>query len=263
MSKNRITGYGVGSPQIDLNPPPLVVQRAPTTSDTDYEIGQVWINQPMQEAFIYMGSGTWAGTAGGSLQLGSLTGDTGTATPVSGMIKIAGTAAEITTAASGNTVTLSLPAAITAPGSLTTTTTLTGGTGITATTGNIAASAGAVSASTTVTAGTGVTSTTGNIQATNGNLIADTAGNGLQIKTGSNATLGTSAALSGTPGTLIVATSAVKTGAIIMLTRNTPGGTLGNLSAPVASIINNTSFVINSDANETSTVNWLILNPAP
>jgi hypothetical protein len=31
----------------------------------------------------------------------------------------------------------------------------------------------------------------------------------------------------------------------------------------VSSIVNNTSFVINSDANETSTVNWLILNPAP
>ena len=61
-------------------------------------------------------------------------------------------------------------------------------------------------------------------------------------------------------GTVTVSTTAVKTGSIIALTRNTPGGTVGDLSAPVASIVNATSFVINSaSGTDTSTINWQIV----
>ena len=60
-------------------------------------------------------------------------------------------------------------------------------------------------------------------------------------------------------GTKTVATAAVKTGDRILLTRNTPGGTTGDLSAPAASITDATSFVINAAVNtDTSTVNWAI-----
>ena len=69
---------------------------------------------------------------------------------------MAGTANQITTTGGTNTLTFSLPSAITAPGSLTTTTSL--------------------AATTTVTAGTGVIATTGGVTATAGDITA-TAGN--------------------------------------------------------------------------------------
>lgn len=76
----------------------------------------------------------------------------------------------------------------------------------------------------------------------------------------SNLSIGT-ATLGGGTGTATVATTAVKTGAKIFLSVNAPGGTQGFLSAPTASIIDGTSFVINStSATDTSTVNWWIIN---
>lgn len=63
-------------------------------------------------------------------------------------------------------------------------------------------------------------------------------------------------------GTVTVADARVKTGAKIIVSVNTPGGTQGFLSAPVASIVDETSFVINSSsATETSTVNYWFVNP--
>lgn len=192
---------------------------------------------------------------------------------------INGTANQITANTVGNVTTLSLPAAITAPGSLTTTTslsattTITSGTGITATTGgvtasagnivatlgNITATAGSVSAGTTITAGTSMTATLGAITATNGNLVLGTAGNKLSIATGANASVGTSVAM--TAGTVTISTTAVTASSKIFLTANTPGGTQGTLSAPTASIVAGTSFVINSSSNtDTSTVNWWLIN---
>lgn len=61
-------------------------------------------------------------------------------------------------------------------------------------------------------------------------------------------------------GTVTVNTPAVRTGSIIQVTCNTPGGTQGILSVPSASITNATSFVINSSSGaDTSTVNWTII----
>lgn len=63
-------------------------------------------------------------------------------------------------------------------------------------------------------------------------------------------------------GTVTVADVRVKTGAKIFVSVNTPGGTQGFLSAPAASIVDGTSFVINSTSNtETSTVNYWFVNP--
>ena len=70
---------------------------------------------------------------------------------------------------------------------------------------------------------------------------------------------GTSAAM--VAGTVTVTAPAVLATSIIQLTANTPGGTQGVLSAPVASITPGVSFVINSSSNtDTSTVNWTIVN---
>ncbi len=122
--------------------------------------------------------------------------------------------------------------------------------------------AGALGATTSVTAGTSVTATLGNITATNGDLILGTAGNKLQIhaSTAASDSVGTSVALDGaSPSQLVVSTTAVKTGSIILLSYATAGGTQGSLS--VGTIVDSTSFQIKSSANgDTSTVNYLIIN---
>jgi len=123
--------------------------------------------------------------------------------------------------------------------------------GITAGTGNITATAGAVNA------GTSMTATLGDITATNGNLSLATAGNKIVIATGANASVGTSAAMSGTPGAVTVATTASSATAKIFYARATTGGTAGQVSITAQ---DGTGFTLTSDANETSTFNWWIIN---
>jgi hypothetical protein len=98
-----------------------------------------------------------------------------------------------------------------------------------------------------------------------GNLQLTTAGNKLKIATGSNASIGTSTLVA---GTVTVSTTAVATGSHIVVCYDTPAGTLASgLSAPTASIVNATSFVINSlttagvvNTLDTSSVRWWIIN---
>jgi len=72
-----------------------------------------------------------------------------------------------------------------------------------------------------------------------------------------NTSIGTATLIGGTK---TVSTTAVKTGSRIFISRNTPVGTVGHLSAPVASIVDSTSFVINSSSVlDTSTVNWWVI----
>lgn len=275
--------YGIGQALIPVLPPPLPFENAPTSNQTNYEIGQVVYTPPNAPTtfYIYAGGGNWEvlSSSGGNIS------------------QVLGTASQITVTTVAGVATVSLPAAITAPGSLTTTTSLSAtttviaGTGMTATTGdvtasagnivatlgNISATAGSVSAGTTVTAGTGITSTTGNIvatagavnagtsmtatlgniTATNGNVVLSTAGNKLVIATGSNASVGTSAAMSGTPGAVTVATTACSATAKVFYSRATLGGTMGNVSITAQ---DGTGFTLTSDANETSTFNWWIIN---
>ncbi len=119
-----------------------------------------------------------------------------------------------------------------------------------------------------ITSSTGITATTGNITATAGNLVA-TAGNLalngaaskviLNVGTAASASAGT--ATLGAGGTVTVSTSAVTAASLIYVSCNTPAGTQGILSAPSASIVAATSFVINSsNAADTSTVNWWLIN---
>ena len=83
-------------------------------------------------------------------------------------------------------------------------------------------------------------------------------GTKLNIGTPVNPSIGT-ATLVG--GTVTVNTTAVTTGSKIFVSRNTSSGTEGHLSTPDASIVNGTSFVINSSSGtDTSTINWWIIN---
>ena len=91
-----------------------------------------------------------------------------------------------------------------------------------------------------------------------GSISLMAAGNKLKIATGTNASLGTATLVA---GTVTVSTTAVTSSSKIFLTCNTPGGVQGILSVPTASIVNGTSFVINSsNVADTSTVNWWIIN---
>lgn len=102
-----------------------------------------------------------------------------------------------------------------------------------------------------------LTITTGGETQLVGNLNLTTAGNKIKVATGSNASIGTSGAM--TAGTITISTTAVTNSSKIFLTHASVGGTVGVLS--VGTITNATSFVINSSsALDTSTVNWWIIN---
>jgi hypothetical protein len=188
------------------------------------------------------------------------------------IISIVGTANQITASTTAGVATLSLPSVLIAPGSLEVTSGFTVDAGTTSITGttNINTSGSAVSS--IGTGGTGAThigNATGNTQVTgslttstslattNGNLSLGTAGNKIIIATGSNASVGTSGVMAGTPGSVVVATTASSASAKIFFARATAGGTLGNVSI---SAQDGTGFTLLSDGNETSTFNWWIIN---
>ncbi len=268
-------GFGSRPENVEI---PHIDVRAPATTDIMYPQGKFWVDQVHNAtyeltSFSTVGNITtanWEISAGSNFLVQSLSGDTGTATPTLGNIKLAGTADEITTAASGSTVTFTIPTTFIAPGSIASTTTLTGGTGITATTGNIVATAGnisttagSISSATTVTAGTGVTATTGNLVATAGNLDLNGATSKININAGTPTTASAGKSTLSTGGTVVVSTSAVTTSSLIFLSYNNCTSTNpAALDAPTGSIIGSTSFVIKSQdtSDTTSTVNWWIIN---
>jgi hypothetical protein len=95
-----------------------------------------------------------------------------------------------------------------------------------------------------------------------GNLALKAAGNKIKIPTGSNASQGVATLVA---GTVTVNTTAVATGDYIWVQLETAGGTVGQISAPTAGIVNGTSFDINSylssglpNTADTSTVHWWI-----
>lgn len=116
----NIYTQGFGSRPENVEVPHYDV-RAPATTDILYPVGKKWVDQVGNAtyeltSFSETGNVTvanWQSSAGGSAVLSSLTGDSGTATPVAGNIKIAGTTNQITTTAAGSTVTVSLPTAVT------------------------------------------------------------------------------------------------------------------------------------------------------
>lgn len=105
---------------------------------------------------------------------------------------------------------------------------------------------------------------TGDQTISTGDLIMSTAGKGVKLKEGSNARMGT-ATLVG--GTVTVSNTSVTANTRIYLTKAVGGGTRGLLE--VGTVTPSTSFVINSVdsagalAADTSTVNWLLIEPSP
>lgn len=91
-----------------------------------------------------------------------------------------------------------------------------------------------------------------------GHVSITTAGKGLKIKEGSNAMMGVATLVA---GTVTVSTTAVTASSRIFLCIQALAGGVGQLS--VANVVAGTSFDINStDGADTSTIAWLIVEPA-
>lgn len=149
------------------------------------------------------------------------------ATNSGAITSIVGTTNQLTANTVAGVATISLPTTLVAPGSVTATTTL--------------------------------TATLGNITATNGNLVLGTAGNKLVIATGSNASVGTSAAM--TSGTVTVANTSVTANSQIFV----QPAVLGTVTSPQAGYVSaksaGVSFTITSaGGTDTSTWNYWIIN---
>lgn len=108
-----------------------------------------------------------------------------------------------------------------------------------------------------LTASGGVTST-GNIVANAGNVVVNTAGKGLQVKEGANATMGTLTLNGATP--VVVSTTAVTANSRIFLTTQLVAGTPATYGVTARSA--GTSFSVTGVALDTSTVGWLLVEPA-
>lgn len=237
MSFNNFNGKIVPfySGGVADNPANVIrVSGAPSSAAVEQPIGTIAIDPSTATVYCAAsnsglnGSVTWVALGGAASDVQQLGASSGTSpvAPAAGVITLNGTANQITATGGTNEITFSIPSAFVAPGSVTATTT--------------------------------VTATLGAITATNGNLVLGTAGNKLNIATGANASVGTATLAT---GSVTVSTTAVSASSIILISRNTPAGTVGDLSVPVGSIVAGTEFVINSaSGTDTSTVNWLIIN---
>lgn len=177
------------------NPPDLVIaSRAPGVKDYGYFIGTFWVWSgnavyALLSTIISPStkSANWANLGGGSGQVSTITGNTGTATPSAGNIAVVGTGS-IVTAASGSTDSISLTgltnhAILVGAGTDTITKLAVGATGtlLAGATAADPAFTASPSVSGSLTAGTTLTATLGAITATNGNFVGSTAGTGLLL----------------------------------------------------------------------------------
>ena len=170
---------------------PVIAKRVPTTADTGYGLGTIWVDVPDNLSFILTsvvnGLATWTSPA----TSGAITGTGLIITPgpitLTGTTGINASGAAVTTIGTGGTGALHLGNAtgntavtgsLSTTTSLSATTTVIAGTGVTATTGNIVASAGNISTTVgSISSATTLTATLGNITATNGNVVMSTATN--------------------------------------------------------------------------------------
>ena len=266
---------------------PHIEARAPTSTDIGgpipFPIGKSWVDTLNSAAYVLtnlvtvsgLTTATWVTTGGGAGAVATLTGDSGTATPVAGNIFIDGIANQIVTAGSAGTLTVGLPSAVTAPGSLATTTTLAAGTSLSS--GTTITAGTSVAATTSVTAGTTVTATLGNITATNGNFVGSAAGTGILLNSpaASAASPGpvvvngrsgqatfTSVSIAAAADLTLTITNSAITGATTQVIYSMSGSTTG--SAPSIKSVTNSAgssaLVITNGTGATTTTADIVLN---
>lgn len=245
-----------------VNPPDLTIaNRAPLSSDTAFQPGQLWLDKTNLASYQFSGTDWISFGTGSTSAINTITGDSGGAKgPSAGNFSLLGTANQITVTGGTNKETFSIASAFIAPGSIVSTTTIASGT--------------TLAAGTTMTAGTSITATLGNITATNGNFVKNTAGNkdvytSLATTTTAGANSAGTVTLAG--GTATISTTAVTASSKIRIYRQGIGSTgaaaLGLLT--IGTITASTSFVIRSvgaadatalQASDVSVVFWEIVN---
>ena len=107
---------GLEVAQLPVFPPPVESTSAPTSSDINYELGQVWVRKDTAQVYILAqlasGAASWTLASPGASDVDTLTGDSGGAiSPAAGNITLAG-GTNMTTAGAGSTITINLDAAI-------------------------------------------------------------------------------------------------------------------------------------------------------
>lgn len=113
---------------------------------------------------------------------------------------------------------------------------------------------GTVSGNLTV---TGTSTLSGDLTVNTGNIIVNTAGKGVKVKEGSNATMGVVTLVA---GSATVSTTAVTANSRIFLTSQVDGGTPGFVRVSTRSA--GVSFTITSSVADTSAIAWWIAEPA-
>jgi len=105
-------GYvqGLEVAQLPVFPAPVEATRAPTSSDINFELGQVWVRKDTAQVYILAqlssGAASWTLASPGASDVDTLTGDSGGAiSPSAGNITIAG-GEGIDTSGSGSTITI-------------------------------------------------------------------------------------------------------------------------------------------------------------
>jgi hypothetical protein len=92
---------------VPVFPTPELAQRAPTTSDTDYAQGQLWVHETANPVVIYVyhGLGSWVPISGAVNAADQFTTDNGVGVPQLGNLNIVG-GTNVQTTAVGDTVTI-------------------------------------------------------------------------------------------------------------------------------------------------------------
>ena len=215
--------------------------RIPTSQDVQ-PVGYLWPYLGTSPATLYIsqGAGNWGEVVTPSGNVDTLTGNSGGAiTPNASNINIVGAATQLTSVGSGHTITFRFTSPTSFPGIVSTVGDIQGG--------------GAVYAT------DDIISLGSNIKTQDGDLELATEGNKILIKTGANASIGVSSAMTG--GTITIPTTAVTADSQIFVQ---PAG-LGTVTAPqalyVSAQVAGVSFTVTSaDPTDTSTVRWWIIN---
>jgi len=106
----RTSAYGLNNPLQDVFPAPVISNRAPKSTDTNYEIGQQWVYTTTGQVYslgsVVAGASSWTVLGPGSSDVDTITGDTGgPLSPSGGNISILG-GSGITVAGAGSTLTI-------------------------------------------------------------------------------------------------------------------------------------------------------------
>lgn len=249
--------YGFPQALTRVFPPPVLSQRAPLSTDYKYPIGQQWIDELGEDAYILVNvtgnSATWNVTATTPGNVDTLTGDSGGAiTPSAGNINLLGTANQLTTTGSGHQIAYSIPATFIAPGSIASTTSLTAGSGFTVSAGAVAVTTGtsainisADAANTTINIGTGAgvkTLTLGSTNTTSPTTLQSGSGALNITSTGGALTVNSGV------GALSISNDAAATTVAIATGAGVKGVTLGSTNTTSATTVQSGSGALNITA---------------